>query len=273
MRPADTKPHLAAAPAPSTPWSVRLRQALHSAAPSVTLVVLLIALWEGLVVALDVSSFVAPAPSEILRVLIDRQADLLGASLVTGAEILYGFLYSCLVGIVIALAIERFIWFGQASYPLIVLFQNVPKIALAPLLILWFGYDLLPKILLIVIMAFFPITLNMLVGLRSADANLVALFRSIGATSNQIMTHIKIPASLPMLIAGMKVAITLSVIGAIVGEFVGASAGLGYMIQFASSQMETALVFAALVQVSVMGVVFYYVIEALEWWLLRWARQ
>jgi len=175
-------------------------------------------------------------------------------------------------GIVIALAIERFVWFGQACYPLIVLFQNVPKIALAPLLILWFGYDLLPKILLIVIMAFFPITLNMLVGLRSADANLVALFRSIGATSNQIMTHIKIPASLPMLIAGMKVAITLSVIGAIVGEFVGASAGLGYMIQFASSQMETALVFAALVQVSVMGVVFYYAIEALEWRLLRWAR-
>jgi len=264
-------------PAPAIPtrapllWE-RVRGAWASARPSVTLVLVLLALWEGVVWALDVSTFLAPAPSEILRVLIDRQTDLFDASWVTGAEILYGFVYSCLVGMVIALAIERFVWFGQACYPLIVLFQNVPKIALAPLLILWFGYDLLPKILLIVIMAFFPITLNMLVGLRSADANLVALFKSIGASPNQIMWHIKMPASMPMLIAGMKVAITLSVIGAIVGEFVGASAGLGYMIQFASSQMETALVFAALVQVSVMGVIFYYVIEALEWWLLRWAR-
>jgi len=270
---------MSTSPAPTTPLpAAGLRQlpwraALQNAMPSVMLVLITLAVWEGLIIALDVSSFLVPAPSEIFWVLLDRQEDLFNASLVTGAEILYGFIYSCLVGVVIALLIERFAWFGQASYPLIVLFQNVPKIALAPLLILWFGYDLLPKILLIVIMAFFPITLNMLVGLRSADANLVALFRSIGATSNQIMTHIKIPASLPMLIAGMKVAITLSVIGAIVGEFVGASAGLGYMIQFASSQMETALVFAALVQVSVMGVVFYYVIEALEWWLLRWDRQ
>ncbi|WZB71819.1 ABC transporter permease subunit [Achromobacter xylosoxidans] len=102
------------------------------------------------------------------------------------------------------------------------LFQNVPKIALAPLLILWFGYDLLPKIALIVIMAFFPVTLNMLVGLRLLDANLMSLLQSIGATPGQIMARVKIPSSLPALMAGMKVAITLSVIGAIVGEFVGA---------------------------------------------------
>ena len=249
----------------------KIRQALGAAMPSIVLVLIVLAAWEACVRILQVPAFVVPAPTDIAAVLVERQAELFQASLVTGAEILYGFLYSCLVGIAIALLVDRYAWFGRASYPLIVLFQNVPKIALAPLLILWFGYDLLPKIALIVIMAFFPVTLNMLVGLRSADANLVALLRSIGATPNQILRQVKIPASLPALMAGMKVAITLSVIGAIVGEFVGASAGLGYMIQFASSQMETALVFAALVQISVLGVFFYYVIEYIEHRFLGWA--
>ncbi len=249
----------------------KIRQALGAAMPSIVLVLIVLAAWEACVRILQVPAFVVPAPTDIAAVLVERQAELFQASLVTGAEILYGFLYSCLVGIAIALLVDRYAWFGRASYPLIVLFQNVPKIALAPLLILWFGYDLLPKIALIVIMAFFPVTLNMLVGLRSADANLVALLRSIGATPNQILRQVKIPASLPALMAGMKVAITLSVIGAIVGEFVGASAGLGYMIQFASSQMETALVFAALVQISVLGVFFYYVIELIEHRFLGWA--
>jgi len=249
----------------------KIRHALGSATPSIVLVLIILAAWEACVRILQVPAFVVPAPTDIGAVLVERQAELFQASLVTGAEILYGFLYSCLVGIAIALLVDRYAWFGRASYPLIVLFQNVPKIALAPLLILWFGYDLLPKIALIVIMAFFPVTLNMLVGLRSADANLVALLRSIGATPNQILRQVKVPASLPALMAGMKVAITLSVIGAIVGEFVGASAGLGYMIQFASSQMETALVFAALVQISVLGVFFYYVIELIEHRFLGWA--
>ena len=155
---------------------------------------LIVALWEAAVRLLQVSAFVVPAPSAIVAVLFERQDELFQASLVTGAEILYGFLCSCVVGITLALLVDRYAWFGRASYPLIVLFQNVPKIALAPLLILWFGYDLLPKIALIVIMAFFPVTLNMLVGLRSADANLMSLLQSIGATPGQIMARVKIPS-------------------------------------------------------------------------------
>jgi NitT/TauT family transport system permease protein len=152
-----------------------------------------------------------------------------------------------------------------------VLFQNVPKIALAPLFILWFGYDLAPKIILIVVIAFFPVALNMLVGLRAADPNLVTLMRTVGATRTEILWRVQIPNSLPYLMSGIKIAITLSVIGAIVGEFAGASAGLGYMIQFASTQMETSLVFAALAQVSVLGMLFYYGIELIEWKYLSWA--
>jgi NitT/TauT family transport system permease protein len=122
-----------------------------------------------------------------------------------------------------------------------------------------------------VVMAFFPVALNMLVGLRAADPNLVTLMRTVGATRTEILMRVQIPHSLPYLMSGIKIAITLSVIGAIVGEFAGASAGLGYMIQFASTQMETALVFAALIQISLLGMIFYYAIEFIEWKYISWA--
>jgi NitT/TauT family transport system permease protein len=184
--------------------------------------------------------------------------------------VLWGFLLSAVIGAAVALVIARFATFGRALYPLIVLFQNVPKVALAPLFILWFGFDLAPKVVLIVVIAFFPVAINMLVGLQTVDANLVALMRSVGARRNEILMRIQIPNSLPYLMAGLKVAVTLAVIGAIVGEFAGAQAGLGYMIQFASTQMQTSLVFAALVEVSVLGMLFYYAIEWIERRYINW---
>jgi NitT/TauT family transport system permease protein len=199
------------------------------------------------------------------------QQALLSAAGVTAVEVLLGFLFSAVVGIAVALVIVRFAAFGRALYPLVVLFQTVPKVALAPIFILWFGYDLLPKVTLIVVIAFFPVALNMLVGLQSIDPALVALMRSVGAGRTEILRRVQIPNSLPYLISGLKIAITFSVIGAVVGEFAGASAGLGYMIEFASTQLETPLVFAALFEVSVLGVAFYYVIEALEHRFVAWA--
>jgi NitT/TauT family transport system permease protein len=192
------------------------------------------------------------------------------AAYVTATEVLYGFILSAVIGAAVALVIARFARFGRALYPLVVLFQTVPKVALAPLFILWFGFDLAPKVMLIVVIAFFPVAINMLVGLQTVDPNLIALMRSVGASRNEILRRIQIPNSLPYLMAGLKVAVTLAVIGAIVGEFAGAQAGLGYMIQFASTQMQTSLVFAALVEVSVLGLLFYYVIEWLEKRYINW---
>ena len=246
-------------------------QTMSHILPAILLMAAVLAAWEAIVRLAGVPEFVLPAPTQILRTLAERQPQLLVASLVTGEEVLYGFALSAAIGVALALLIARYDRFGNALYPLIVLFQNVPKIALAPLFILWFGYDLLPKVALIVVIAFFPIALNMLVGLRAADPNLIALLKSVGASRNEIMLRVQIPTSLPYLMAGMKVAITLSVIGAIVGEFSGASAGLGYMIQFASTQMETSLVFAALVEVSVLGVLFYYAVEFVERRFVAWA--
>jgi len=240
-------------------------------APGLGLFVLVLILWELAIRLLNVSIFILPAPSNIAAALAANAGILAAATLVTAKEVLVGFALAVIVGIALALLIVRFRLFGRALYPLIVLFQTVPKVALAPIFILWFGYDLAPKVILIMVIAFFPVTLDMLSGLQSVEQSFVSLMRSVGARENDILLRVRIPHALPHLMAGMKVAITFSVIGAIVGEFAGASAGLGYLIQFASTQLDTAMVFAALVIVSVVGVIFYYLIELLERVLIPWA--
>lgn len=239
--------------------------------PAVILLLATIVVWEAVVRIFAISAFIIPAPSEIARSLVAQWGTLMQATLVTAGEILFGFLVSVVVGIAIALVIVRFDWLGRALYPLVVLFQNVPKVALAPIFILWFGYGLAPKIGLILVIAFFPVTLSMLAGMQSVDRSLLSLMNSVGASRTQILFRIRVPHSLPNLMAGTKIAATLSVIGAIVGEFAGASDGLGYVIQFASTQLDTALVFAALLLVSVLGIAFYYAAEILERIVVPWA--
>jgi len=239
--------------------------------PAVILLLATIVVWEAVVRIFSISAFIIPAPSEIAQSLVAQWGTLMQATLVTAGEILFGFLVSVVVGIAIALVIVRFDWLGRALYPLVVLFQNVPKVALAPIFILWFGYGLAPKSGLILVIAFFPVTLSMLAGMQSVDRSLLSLMNSVGASRTQILFRIRVPHSLPNLMAGTKIAATLSVIGAIVGEFAGASDGLGYVIQFASTQLDTALVFAALLLVSVLGIAFYYAAEILERIVVPWA--
>lgn len=231
----------------------------------------LLVVWEAAIHLFQVSSFIVPAPTAVIRSLIENWNDLAWATLATAQEVLFGFVLSAIVGVLIALVIVRFERFGRALYPLIVLFQNVPKVALAPIFILWFGYGLAPKILLIIAIAFFPVAIDMLAGLQSVEPSFVALMRSVGASKGKILLQVRIPHSLPHLMAGLKVAITFSVIGAIVGEFSGANAGLGYMIQFASTQLDTPLIFAALTVVSVLGLVFYAIVEQAERLIVPWA--
>jgi NitT/TauT family transport system permease protein len=250
--------------------SYQLRKAFRQAVPPLLLTGAILILWEIACRLFAIPEYSLPSPLSVLRQLIAKQDLLAAAAVVTGEEVVAGFILSGVVGVALALVITRYAAFGRALYPIVVLFQTVPKIAMAPLLILWFGFSLFPKVLLIVVIAFFPVALNMLAGLQATDENLIALFRSVGATRSQILWRVQWPNSLPGLMAGLKVAITLSVIGAIVGEFAGASAGLGYVIQFASTQLETPLVFAALIEVSVVGVVFYYLVEFLEARFIFW---
>jgi NitT/TauT family transport system permease protein len=239
--------------------------------PAVGLAVAVLVVWEAVIRLFAVPAFVLPAPTAIIASLVENRAPLAVAARATAIEILLGFVLASVVGIAVALVIVRYERFGRALYPLIVLFQNVPKVALAPIFILWFGYDLAPKILLIVVIAFFPVAIDMLAGLQSVEPSFVSLMRSVGAGNGKILVRVRIPHSLPHLMAGLKVAITFSVIGAIVGEFAGANQGLGYVIQFASTQLDTPLIFAALVVVSVVGLIFYYLVEFAERVLVPWA--
>src|ERR1700704_569743 len=252
-------------------WIGDATAGLSAILPPLALTVGTLAAWEAAIRLFKIPTFVLPAPSAIVYALIENRVALAVATQATAVEILFGFVLAALVGIVVALVIVRFERFGRALYPLIVLFQTVPKVALAPIFILWFGYDLAPKISLIVVIAFFPVAIDMLAGLQSVEPSFVALMQSVGASRSEILLRVRIPHSLPHLMAGLKVAIPFSVIGAIVGEFAGASAGLGYVIQFASTQLDTPLVFAALIVVSVLGLAFYYVVEFAERLLVPWA--
>jgi NitT/TauT family transport system permease protein len=247
------------------------RRGVSGVLPAVGLAVAVLVVWELAVRLFKIPTFVIPAPSAIATALVESRAALMAASKATAIEVLFGFVLAAVAGIAVALVIVRFERFGKALYPLVVLFQNVPKVALAPIFILWFGYDLAPKVVLIVVIAFFPVAIDMLAGLQSVEPSFVALMQSVGAGRTEILRRVRIPHSLPHLMAGLKVAITFSVIGAIVGEFAGASAGLGYVIQFASTQLDTPLVFAALVVVSVLGLLFYYLVELAERLLVPWS--
>jgi len=238
--------------------------------PPLALFVGVVVAWEAVSRIFRLPEFVLPAPTAIVEVLIAHQASLAYAAFVTSQEVLWGFLLSAVIGAGVALVIARFAAFGRALYPLVVLFQNVPKVALAPLFILWFGFDLAPKVVLIVVIAFFPVAINMLVGLQTVDANLVALMRSVGASRNEILMRIQIPNSLPYLMAGLKVAVTLAVIGAIVGEFVSSDQGLGYLLLVANGNLDTRLVFACVFVLTLVGLAFFFIIEAVERLFVSW---
>ena len=247
------------------------RRGWREISPAVFAVVGTLILWELAVKWLKVPEIIIAAPSSIGHSLVHNAKLLADSSGVTLAIIVYGFALSVVLGIVLALLLVRFPTASRAVYPLVVLFQTVPKVALAPIFVIWFGYDLSPKILLIIVISFFPISLNMIAGLRSVDPNLLLLMRSIGCSKTETLLRVMVPSALPSLFAGLKIGVTFSVIGAIVAEFSGANRGLGYLIQFASSQLDTPLVFASLVVVSAMGVALFYAVALLEHFIIPWA--
>jgi NitT/TauT family transport system permease protein len=228
------------------------------------MVVALFALWEGVTLVFTIPAFLLPAPSEIL-VSIEAHAGLiLKESVVTTIEIALGFGLSVVVGIPLALAI--FLWtpFALTVYPLLVGSQAVPKVAVAPLFLIWFGFGLLPKVLIAFLIAFFPIVINTVMGLSGIEREKIYLAQSMGLSPMRTFYKIRLPNALPSIFAGFKISITLAVVGAVVGEFVGGDAGLGYMLMVANGSMDTALLFAGLVALTLLGVVFFGLIVVVE---------
>lgn len=231
---------------------------------------LLLLVWEVAVWIFKLPSYLLPAPSEIVRVIIDRFSLLMEHSWVTAIEMIWGYLLAIAVAIPMAIAITASPSFDRFITPILLFFQTVPKISLAPLFLVWFGVGITPKILVAFLISFFPIIIDTAVGLRSIAPEMVDLARSMGATKFQIFSRFRLPTSLPYLFSGLKVASTLAIAGAVVGEFVGADKGLGYLLLVANSNLLTSLMFAAIFSLTAQGLILFYIIQKLETILIPW---
>lgn len=230
--------------------------------------VLLIA-WEVVVRVFEIQHWLLPAPTVILAELVDSFGLLTRHAWITLIEIVLGFAVSVIVGISLATGIVWSRAVERSVYPIIIASQTIPIITLAPLLIIWVGTDIMSKVIIVVLFTFFPIVISLVTGLRSVDREMVDMFRTLGASQSQTFRKLMIPTALPNLFAGMKVAAVVSVIGAVIGEWVGASAGLGWLMKISGPQFQTARVFAAIAVLSVLAMGLFTAVVAIEKWSLR----
>ncbi len=228
--------------------------------------------WQVWVVAMHVKVYILPSPSAIITRLVHSWSIIGPDTVATLEETLLGFLLGALIGFGLALLISYSKLIEEMLYPLIVASQAVPKLAIAPLFILWFGFGIWPKVVVTILLVFFPVAVTSAEGLMSVDRNLIDLLRSVSANPWQVFSKVRLPHALPQVIAGLKIGITLAVVGAVVGEYVGADKGLGYLIIFAGSQLDTTLSFAAITVLVVMGVVLFVVMDVIGRLVTPWQK-
>jgi len=233
-------------------------------------ILVFLAVWEAGVALYKMPAYLLPAPSVIFETFVREFPRLAYHGWVTAYEMLLGYGLAVAVAVPLAIAITSSQRFDSFVMPTLLFFQVVPKVAIAPLFLVWFGVGALPKILVAFLISFFPIVIDAAVGLRSMSVEMIDLARSMGASRMQVFARFRLPTSLPYLFSGLKVAATLAVAGAVVGEFVGADKGLGYLLLVTNSNMETALMFATIVALTIIGLAFFYAVELLEALLIPW---
>jgi NitT/TauT family transport system permease protein len=231
---------------------------------------LILGVWEAVTRGGLVPHYLLPSPTAIFVRSIAVADTLMYHAWITSVEITLGFLLAVVLGVTFALGIVSVRAIERALYPWLVVVQVVPKVAIGPLLVVWLGFGLAPKVIIAFLIAFFPIMIDTMVGLRSVRRESLFLLRSMGATRWQVFLRLQLPNALPYMFAGMKVGITLAVVGAIVGEFIGADSGLGYILIFANGLLDTTLMFVALIWISVQALLFYVVVVALERYFVGW---
>jgi putative hydroxymethylpyrimidine transport system permease protein len=244
--------------------------------PPVVIALVLLGLWQlaasadVIANALRIEPFLVPAPSDIARSLWTDRSLLVDNGWVTLQEVLAGFGVSIVAGVGFAVALHLSPTLRRAFYPLLVASQTVPIVVVAPILVVWLGFGIGPKLAIIALICFFPITVNTLDGLRSVDPDLVKMMRTLDAGRWRTLSGVEAPTALPYFFSGAKIAVAVAVIGAVFGEWAGSSSGLGHLIQQASAQLETARTFAAVVVLSVRAVALFGLLAALErrvaWW-------
>lgn len=243
--------------------------ATAAAYPVVFLLLVFIAWW--VVTATGVApAYILPSPLDTWDALVDNPSYLARHTWVTTVETVIGFAISIVVGIAVAVAMVYSKVLERTFYPIILFAQVIPKIAIAPLFIVWLGFGPQPKILVAVLMAFFPIVIAGISGLRAADPEALELTSIMGGSRLKVFAKVRFPAALPELLSGLKVAATLAVTGAVVGEFVGANEGLGYVILQANGNVDTAMLFASLIIMSLLGVLLFAILQIVEHFAIPW---
>ena len=246
-----------------------LRSLSRHAVPAATLAAAIV-VWELASHILRIPKFVMPAPSQIAAEAWEWRYRFLGHSWVTLYETLGGFALSVIVGVPLAVLIVYSPVLRSAVYPLIVLAQSVPKIAIAPVLLLVLGYGEVPKVIVAFLVAFFPVVVDTATGLAATPPELLDLSRSYRASAFKTFVKVRLPMAMPFFFAGAKVAITLAVIGAVVGEFVGSDKGLGYVILSATSYWKTELAFSSMILLSLMAIVLFGAVALVERVVCPW---
>jgi len=230
----------------------------------------LAARWELIADALSIEPFLIPAPSDVAEALWQDRDLLADNAWVTLQEVLAGFALSVVAGVAFAVGLHLSETARRAFYPLLVASQTVPIIVVAPILVVWFGFGLTPKLVIIALICFFPITVNTLDGLRSVDEDAVKMMRTLDAGRVAILRRLELPTALPFLFSGAKIAVAVAVIGAVFGEWAGSDSGLGHLMLESSAQLQTARMFAAVAVLSVFAIVLFTVLSLAErrlaWW-------
>ncbi len=229
-----------------------------------------VAVWYAIIYFLNMPHYILPRPERILVEIFQQYHLMLQHGWVTTYEAVAGFLLGVAIGVPCAVLIVWSEPVGRALMPLLIFSQTMPKVAIAPLFLLWFGFGILPKVVVAFLICFFPIVISMATGLRSVETEMLELVRSMSATKLQVFFKARVPTSLPFLFSGLKVSITLSVIGAIVGEFVGSNSGLGYLVLVANGSVDTPLLFAVLIILACIGFGLYGVVSLLEPLFIPW---
>ncbi len=250
----------------------RVRAWLINSGPVIGIFVAIFLLWEIACRALNVPDFILPSPSVIIDKIITSWLLLLVNTLVTAQEIVLGFGLSVVVGIPLAVLSVYSRIFERVAFPFMVSLQTIPKVALAPILVMWLGYGILPKVMVAFLISFFPIVIGAVVGMRSAEKEMIYLVQSMGASELTTFLKIRLPRALPSIFGGLKIGMGQAVVGATVGEFIAAELGLGYLQLISQVRLDTALLFAAVVVLSLLGVLLFNIVAWVERLALPWNR-
>ena len=258
------------APAPrrsSTRWLSE--RAPNVAVPTLAIVTVL-ALWAAIVRLFEIPDYLLPAPQDVAARIIKEWPLLWKHGAYTLMSVLTGFAASVVIGVPLAFAIVLSRSMERVAMPFLVMSQTIPKVAIAPILVVWLGFGILPKIAIVFLISFFPIVVSTVVGLKSVESDMIDLVRSMGARTMKIMLRVRGPSALPQMFAGFKIAVCLAVVGAIVGEFVGSDRGLGFLLLTSTGSLDGTLVWSALFVLIAMGISLFAIVSKLERLAIPW---